>query len=57
VIFGKPGDMAESERRMPGTSEEEPLLGEPGDATQREGKPLYYNFILGKLQCEELEVL
>lgn len=33
--------------RLPGTSEEEPLLGERGDASQVEGKPLYYNFILG----------
>jgi hypothetical protein len=49
--------MAESERRIPGTSEEEPLLGEPGDATQREGKPLYYNFVLGELQWGELVVL
>ena len=41
--------MAEEERRLPGTSEEEPLLGEPGDASQQEGKPLYYNLVLGTL--------
>jgi hypothetical protein len=29
--------------------EEEPLLGEPGDASQEQGKPLYYNLWLGKL--------
>ncbi|KAL1310775.1 hypothetical protein AAFC00_001022 [Neodothiora populina] len=27
--------------------EEEPLLGHQGDAQQKEGRPLYYNFILG----------
>ena len=40
--------MADDER-MRGTSEEEPLLGSPGDASQEEGKPLYYNFVLGEL--------
>jgi hypothetical protein len=40
--------MADEERRLPGTSEEDPLLGSPGDASQQEGKPLYYNFFLGK---------
>ena len=38
--------MADDQRR---TGEEEPLLGEPGDASQEQGKPLYYNFVLGKL--------
>ncbi|EME42189.1 hypothetical protein DOTSEDRAFT_73118 [Dothistroma septosporum NZE10] len=33
--------------RVPGTSEEEPLLGERGDASLPEGRPLYWNFILG----------
>ncbi|KAF2173888.1 hypothetical protein M409DRAFT_16156 [Zasmidium cellare ATCC 36951] len=37
----------EEEQRVPGTSEEEPLLGGRGDASLPEGKPLYYNFILG----------
>ena len=41
--------MSEEERRLPGTSEEEPLLGDPGDASLQEGKPLYYNFVLGEL--------
>jgi hypothetical protein len=27
--------------------EDEPLLGSPGDASQKEGYPLYYNLILG----------
>lgn len=43
--------MAQEERRAPGTSEEEPLLGESGDASQKEGKPLYHNLVLGKLCC------
>jgi hypothetical protein len=28
--------------------EDEPLLGRPGDASQPEGRPLYYNLIIGK---------
>ena len=39
--------MAEEARRLPGTSEEDPLLGSAGDASQQEGKPLYHNFFLG----------
>lgn len=38
----------EEEQRVPATSEEEPLLGGRGDASLPEGKPLYYNFILGE---------
>ena len=45
--------MAESDR-LAGTAEEEPLLGERGDASQREGKPLYYNFLLGELHRNAL---
>ncbi|EGP86786.1 unnamed protein product [Zymoseptoria tritici ST99CH_1A5] len=37
----------EQQQRVPGTSEEEPLLGARGDASQVEGKPLYHNFVLG----------
>jgi len=33
--------------RLPGTSEEQPLLGERGDASLPEGRALYHNFILG----------
>ena len=42
--------MADYERRQPQPepTEEEPLLGQPGDASQEEGKPLYWNFVLGK---------
>lgn len=28
--------------------EDEPLLGRPGDASQPEGRPLYYNLIIGQ---------
>ncbi|KAI9747974.1 MAG: hypothetical protein M1815_003718 [Lichina confinis] len=28
-------------------TEQEPLLGRPGDATQTEGKPLYHNLVIG----------
>ncbi|OQO11503.1 hypothetical protein B0A48_03230 [Cryoendolithus antarcticus] len=38
---------AQEEQRVPGTSEEEPLLGRSGDASLEEGKPLYYNLVLG----------
>ena len=37
--------------RLPGMGEQEPLLGRAGDASQQEGKPLYYNLWLGKLGC------
>lgn len=40
--------MADS-RRPHGTSEEEPLLGEQGDASLPQGKPLYNNLVLGQL--------
>jgi hypothetical protein len=32
----------------PAMSEQEPLLGGPGDASQHE-KPLYHNFVIGKM--------
>lgn len=38
---------SDEEQRVPGTGEQEPLLGRAGDASQQEGKPLYYNFIIG----------
>jgi hypothetical protein len=31
-----------------GLSEEEPLLGQRGDASQQEGLPLYYNLWIGE---------
>lgn len=43
-------DDDQEQHRVPGTGEDEPLLGRAGDASQQEGKPLYYNFIIGKLQ-------
>jgi len=39
-------DDGENQHRT-GVGEDEPLLGNPGDASQEEGKPLYYNFIIG----------
>lgn len=39
----------QEEQRVAGTSEEEPLLGRAGDASQQDGKPLYHNFVIGKL--------
>ncbi|KAM0699540.1 hypothetical protein Q7P36_000542 [Cladosporium allicinum] len=40
--------MADNEQhRQPGTSEEEPLLGRRGDASQQEGLPLYQNLVIG----------
>jgi hypothetical protein len=30
-----------------GLGEDEPLLGRVGDASQQEGRPLYYNLIIG----------
>lgn len=38
---------AETASPRAGLGEEEPLLGEQGDAQLEDGKPLYYNFILG----------
>jgi len=38
------------EQRVPGTSEEEPLLGRAGDASQQDGKPLYHNLVIGMLR-------
>jgi hypothetical protein len=32
-----------------GVSEEEPLLGQRGDAQQVDGQPLYYNLWIGEL--------
>lgn len=40
--------LSNEQERVPGTSEEEPLLGGRGDASLPAGKPLYYNFILGE---------
>jgi hypothetical protein len=34
-----------------GQSEEEPLLGGRGDASQTEGQPLYYNLWIGMYEC------
>jgi hypothetical protein len=37
----------EVERRNLGLGDDEPLLGRIGDASQREGNPLYRNLFLG----------
>lgn len=42
-------DDREQRQRPQGTSEEEPLLGQQGDASLESGQPLYYNFWLGEL--------
>lgn len=39
---------AVGQERVPGTAEEEPLLGGRGDATLPEGRPIYQNLILGR---------
>jgi hypothetical protein len=37
-----------------GPGEDEPLLGQPGDASQQEGRPLYFNLIIGQIFPEAL---
>ena len=41
-------DIPDAAVRVEGVGEEEPLLGRAGDASQQEGRPLYYNLIIGK---------
>ena len=31
--------------------EDEPLLGRPGGASQQDGKPLYFNLVIGMENC------
>ena len=33
---------------LPDEDEDEPLLGRPGDASQQDGRPLYFNLIIGR---------
>jgi hypothetical protein len=33
--------------QVPASSEQEPLLGRPGDASQKTGQPLYANLYIG----------
>ena len=47
-ITGKLTMTDNEQHRQPGTSEEEPLLGRRGDASQQEGLPLYQNLVIGK---------
>ena len=37
----------ELDPRSAGYGEDEPLLGRMGDASQLEGRPLYYNLVIG----------
>jgi len=39
----------QQDRPMGEQSEQEPLLGGPGDASQQ-SKPLYHNFVIGELE-------
>jgi hypothetical protein len=39
---------SEANTAIDGVGEDEPLLGRPGDASQQEGFPLFYNLIIGK---------
>lgn len=46
-----PANNAPVDENIPQTATEDmPLLGRVGDATQREGKPLYANLFLGRLE-------
>jgi hypothetical protein len=38
------------EQRVATSTEDEPLLGRPGDASQQEGQGLQYNFVLGRFR-------
>jgi hypothetical protein len=40
-------DGAVPREQVEGVGEDEPLLGRAGDASQQEGRPLYYNLIIG----------
>ena len=52
IIYTMSGE--EDTRRRSG-AEEEPLLGEPGDAAQREEKGIQFNLVIGKRQCLSLD--
>ena len=42
-------DLAVDREDVEGVGEDEPLLGRAGDASQQEGRPLYYNLLIGQL--------
>jgi len=44
---GIPETPPQQQQQSAGAGEDEPLLGRPGDVSQPEGKPLYYNLIIG----------
>ncbi|KAL3428202.1 cytochrome b561 [Phlyctema vagabunda] len=52
---GVPGSVQSAAQR--GLGEDEPLLGRVGDASQQEGKPLYYNLFLGTAILAQAGVL
>tara|TARA_R110002060_G_scaffold8420_9_gene12577 strand:+ start:701 stop:883 length:183 start_codon:yes stop_codon:yes gene_type:complete len=39
-----------------GLGEDEPLLGRAGDAAQAEGKPIYYNLIIGRSSSSPVKI-
>jgi hypothetical protein len=45
---GIPANIPERDQPTEGHEEDEPLLGRIGDASQPEGRPIYYNLIIGK---------
>jgi hypothetical protein len=47
---GIPASMPERDQPAEGLGEDEPLLGRVGDASQPEGRPIYYNLIIGKYE-------
>lgn len=47
---GIPANIPEQDQRAEALGEDEPLLGRVGDASQPEGRPIYYNLIIGKYE-------
>jgi hypothetical protein len=47
-IMASATGIPESTQTSLGLGEDEPLLGRIGDASQPEGRPIYYNLIIGK---------
>jgi len=47
---GIPANIPDRHQPAEGLGEDEPLLGRAGDASQLEGRPIYYNPIIGKYQ-------
>jgi hypothetical protein len=47
---GIPANIPGRDQRVEGLGEDEPLLGRIGDASQHEGRPIYYNLVIGKYE-------